>query len=127
MDGYVFVRNRPVHLYVCSLYGERSTVRHSIARIHDQVHQDLIYLRRVCLDFPDGRFQVQDYLNVLAYKAAQHLASVRDNVVEVYDFRLQHLFAAEGQKLAGQIRSALPGLLDLLNVAPDGVALLKVS
>ena len=46
-------------------------------------------------------------LDVLADQAPQHLLHVGHDGVQVEDARLQHLLAAEGQELAGQVGGAL--------------------
>ena len=44
-----------------------------------------------------------DELDVLAEQARHHRAHPRDDLVQVDDERLQHLLAAEGEQLAGEL------------------------
>ena len=72
-------------------------MRHGIARVDDQIHQDLIYLARVGFDFSKRRLEAQSYFYVLANQTAQHLARIRNHVVEIQHLRLQHLLTAESE------------------------------
>src|SRR6185369_12690218 len=57
-----------------------------------------------------------DQLDVLADYPPDHVVDVGDDRVEIYQSRFEHLFAAEGQKLPGQVgraSSRFPDFLDL--------------
>ena len=54
--------------------------------------------------------------HVFADQAPQHRLHVADHAVEIEHPRLQHLFAAEGQQLPGQIRRPLARLVDLVQL-----------
>ena len=96
-------------------------LRHGVARVHGQVHQDLLELARVGVDVPGVRPQGEEQLHVLADEPPQHRADLLDHRVEVQVLPLQHLLAAEGQELAGEAGGAIGGLLDLLHAAAERI------
>src|ERR1051325_1070728 len=71
--------------------------RQSIARIHDQVHENLFNLPRVGLHLAQAWVKSRLQHHVFANQTAQHLIHVSDNDVEIEHAWLQHLFAAESQ------------------------------
>lgn len=62
-------------------------------------------------------------LHVLAEEPPEHLLHVEQDHREVERAGLDDLPAAEGEQLAGEPRGPLPGLVDLLDLGPKGLAL----
>jgi hypothetical protein len=95
--------------------------RHRIARVHGEVHQDLLELAGVRPGVAQARRQRRPELDVLADDAAEHPVYSGHDSVEVDDPRLQQLPPAEREQLMGQLRRAAPRLPDLLDVFPAHV------
>ena len=72
---------------------------HGIAGIYRQVQQDLIKLDRVGLQHTNGWLQFYNHLNIFANNPFQKLVNILDQLVQVYQLRLQDLAAAESQQL----------------------------
>ena len=102
-----------------------AAARHGVARVHRQVHQDLLELARVGVDVPGPRSQSEEQLDVLADEPPQHPADLVDHRVEVEVLALQHLLAAEGQELPGETGGAIGRLLDLLDAATERIVRLQ--
>ena len=92
-------------------------MRHGVSRVHDEVHDHLLDLRRVGQHSTEVGGEKRDELHVLADQASQHHVHVRDDRVQVEHARLQHLSAAEREKLAGERCGARGGLADLVGMA----------
>ena len=75
-------------------------MRHRVARVHGEVDDHLLDLRRVGAHRRELGAEHRHELDVLADQAAQHHVHVADRRVQVEDARLQHLLAAERQQLA---------------------------
>src|SRR5216684_9227718 len=65
---------------------------------------------------------MRDESNILADQTVKQLSQVTDDAVQIQHFRLQHLLAAEGQELPGQVSSAVGGLLDLHRLAVERIS-----
>jgi len=113
---------RPVDHDVGGFERELSARRHRVARVHRQIDQNLFDLRRIDFHRPETRFREDVERNVFTDQAAERRFHVSDQVVEVDDLRLNHLFAGEGQKLRGQIARAAGGFFDFLDVVKHGAA-----
>src|SRR5258707_7154390 len=108
---------RGAEIDVAGFNEDVAAIGQGVARIHDQVHDDLFDLAWIGLDraafFGDKCF----HLDVLRHQSAQELVEIDDDGVEVEDFRPQNLFAAEGQQLANQSDSAIGSFFDVPDVA----------
>ena len=51
------------------------------------------------------------------WKSAKELVEIHDDGVEIEDFRLQNLLAAEGEQLANQSDGAIGGFFDVPDIA----------
>ena len=89
-----------------------------IPGVDDEVHDHLLELPRIGQHDAELPRRQQLQLDVLTKHAPQHLVQVRQDVVQIDDLRLEDLLSAEGQHLPRQIRSALAGALDLLELGP---------
>jgi hypothetical protein len=69
------------------LDGERAALRHRVARVHRQVHQHLLDLRRIGLDPPQAGGEPAHQLDVLVDQARQQALHLRDHLVEIDDLR----------------------------------------
>ncbi len=87
---------------VGGLDGQLPAVRHGIAGVDRQVHDDLLDLSGIGLDRADVRARHHDQIDVFADQPGQHFHVFRDHAVQVNDLGSQHLLAAEGQQLAGE-------------------------
>ena len=86
---------------------ELTALGHGIPGVHRQIHDHLLDLAGIHFHRADGRTKNGTKLHVLANQPAQHLLDIGDDDVEIQNFRLQNLLAAEGQKLASQGGRAL--------------------
>ncbi len=100
---------------VGGLDGELAAVRHGVARIHGQVHDDLLDLSGIGLDGAEFGAGHHDQVDVLADQAREHLQVFGDDFVQVDDLRRQHLLAAEGEQLARKRGGAFGGAGDFLS------------
>jgi hypothetical protein len=89
-----------------------------VARVDDEVDDQLLELRRI----RDDRLQLglNDRVerDVLADQPTEHLLREDDDVVQVERARVEDLPAAEGQELAGQRCRTVGDVLDSLELAP---------
>ena len=83
-------------------------MRHRVARVHGEVDDHLLDLRRVGAHRGELGAEHRHELDVLADQPAQHHVHVADRRVQVEDPRLQHLPAAEREQLAGERRPRGP-------------------
>ena len=81
---------------------EFSSGRHRVARVDDEVHEHLLELTRVGQHIPGIPRERESQLHILADQTVQHLFKVLDEPVWLEDHRLEHLLAAERQKLFGE-------------------------
>ena len=93
------------------LDGQLAAVGHGVASVHGEVQDHLFDLAGI--GFDPAQFLRVDRLqfNILADEAAQHLLQVGNHGVQIQHQRLQHLFAAERQQLAGERCRPVPALL----------------
>ena len=99
---------------VGGLNGELAAGGHGIARVHREIHDDLINLSRVGADRAQHGGGHHDQIDILADHAREHLQVFSDHLIQIEDLRGQHLLAAEGEELAGKRGGALRGAGDLL-------------
>ena len=112
--------------------GDRSTAcvdeaqvpahRHGVARVHREVHHDLLELARIHFDASDCPGAVGFELHVLAEQLAQQRHHAVHRFRRIDEARRQHLLAAEGEQLTREARGALRGLLDLIELEADVAA-----
>ena len=112
---------RRLELDVGGLDRQRAAVGHRVARVGGEVEDHALHLRAVGLDRREPVAELDRDADVVADDALQHPLHAGDDLVEVDHARVQHLAAAEREKLAGE-RRRLPGgagdLLQLLVLAP---------
>src|SRR3974390_1651952 len=89
---------------------------HGIAGVYHQVHDDLFDLGGVCLDLTEVVANAGAHLDVVIDEAAQELFHVDDDSVQVEDFRLQDLLAAESEQLTNERGGAAGCALDAFNI-----------
>jgi hypothetical protein len=117
-QAVVFGRERRVDLNVRRRDDELSALRHRVPGVHDQVHDDLLDLARIGLHESEIGRQPRLQLDVLAEEPRQHLAGVRDDLVEIEDLGLHHLAATEREDLPREVGGPPSGRPDLLEVGP---------
>jgi len=61
-----------IQIDICSLDSELPTLRHRIARIDDQIQDDLLDLNGVCLDTAQVGYEGRDEIDVFAGRAREH-------------------------------------------------------
>ncbi len=83
-----------------------ATLRHCIARIHDEVHQDLLELTVVGANRTELRLEFRHKLYAVLDKATKHLLHPRHELVDVEDRGAKNLVAAEREELARERRRA---------------------
>src|SRR5262245_50986056 len=96
---------------------ERSTLRHGIPCIDDEIDQHLFKLSLVSAQSPVLRIESAYKLDVLADEAAQQTLQTRDSGVERQNFRIQRLFTAEREQLPNQRRGPIAGLQCLFDLS----------
>ena len=98
---------------------QHAAVRHRVARVDDQVHQQLFDLRLVGDDLqPLGR-EVGLDLDLGLDQAAKHPVEPPDDRVQVEELGPHDRLARERQELAGQVGGASGGFLDQRDIAFD--------
>jgi hypothetical protein len=76
---------------------------HRVPGVDRQIHDDLLDLTGVGLDHA-GLLRLQNaQLDVLAEQPGEQRLQPDDDFAEIDDLGFQHLLAAEGQQLAGQV------------------------
>ena len=90
--------------------------RHCVPRIDCEVHDDLFNLPLICFYRPRAGSQHCSQLYVFANEPVEHFFQLGNHGVQLQQRRLQYLFAAEGEELAGQSSGAGAGLLDFFDV-----------
>src|SRR5436309_3340325 len=70
---------------------------HGVARIDGEIHNDLLKLPGISLDYAQPWLQDSEYLDVLAEQPPQHAPYFTDDLVQVQRLRRKHLPTAEGQ------------------------------
>ena len=100
---------------------DAAALAHRVARIDDQIDDDLLELVEVGLDQPKVA-AVRDFkLDLLADQPAQHHLQFRQHVGELQHLRPQRLPAREGEQLPHQSRRAIGVLADLHDVLERGI------
>ncbi len=95
---------------------ETPTVRHRIACIDGEVHDNLLDLTRVRIDAHQRRRGVDDKTEIFADEAPEQWIDLPEHLIQVDHARLQDLSAAERENPARERRRALRRLQDLIQV-----------
>src|SRR5258708_1003178 len=93
-----------------------AAVRHGVAGVDHQVHNDLFDLARIGFDRAQATWSHDFDLNIFANQAAKHLVEIENEIIEIDHFWQQHLFAAESEQVAAGGRGGLwagAGIFDL--------------
>src|SRR5580700_7058392 len=101
--------------------GELAAERHGVAGVDGEIEEDLLELAGVGFDAAEGIAEAQAELDVFTNQAAEELAHVGDEFVEVEDLGLKDLHAAEGEHLAGEGSGAVGCFANLLATAVEGL------
>ena len=96
----------------CSAEGEASALGHGIAGVDGEVDEDLFDLAAVGADVDVVGVELGLEDDVLAEEGAKEVVEVVDDLVEVEDFGLDDLLAAEGEELACEGAGACGGAED---------------
>ena len=81
---------------------DRSPVRHRLARIEDEVQEDLLDLHGIRVDRTFLRARDEDELHELACYAPEHRVERGDDRAQIEHLRLHHLAPAEREELPRQ-------------------------
>ena len=101
LDGLVVAGIVCVELRVGSFERELPAVRHGVAGIEGQVHDDLLDLPGIGLHRAEIACRYGQDFNVLSNQPAQQGIQIHHDVIQIDDARRKHLLAAEGEQLAG--------------------------
>jgi hypothetical protein len=116
-----------VHIQVAGFHDNLAPLRHRIARIHDQVHDDLLQRSRVALHRAQGWSADETQGYVLPEKAAQYLVHSAEELAQIDHFELQYLLSAEEEELAREIGGSTRGFAHLFDVGAHRVFRIKVA
>ena len=103
-------------LHVGRPQGENSPFGHGVPGVHRQVHQHLLELGGVHPNQTQVLPGAETDLHVLPQKTVEQTEAFLDPFVQVHHLGVQGLAAAEGQKLAGEVRGPAPQTLHLLQI-----------
>src|SRR6266436_1944913 len=92
------------------------TVRHGIAGIDGQVHDDLLDLARVGLDVPERALGHRHQVDRFPDQPLEHGLHAGHDAVQVEHLGRQHLLAAEGEQLARERGGLVGSLADAFRV-----------
>ena len=79
-------------------------LRHSVARIGGQIHQNLLNLQRIDAHPPQSFTAHESELDIFPDEPGEGIGDARDHLIQIRDPQGLRLFAAEGQQLPGQVR-----------------------
>src|ERR1700733_4385693 len=96
-------------------YFQKAAARHGIARVNSEIHDDLIDLTAVGLHSAEIRSADDRQFNIFADETAEHFFNVRDDCVEIDDFWLEYLLAAEGEELLRKRCGAVTGFQNFVD------------
>ena len=91
-----------VQLHIPGRNSELASVRHRIAGVDEQVHQDLLDLPWVRLDGPEPLGELIGQNNILADQPPHQRAHLIDQLIQVQDLGSDRLPAGEGQQLTDE-------------------------
>ena len=95
-----------------------SALGHRVARVHRKVHDDLFDLAHVRANRAEVARQIDCEIDVFADQPRNQLAHFFHDGIQIDRARLQHLHAAEGEKLAREGRSTVGRAVDLFDLSP---------
>src|SRR5437868_14211609 len=95
---------------------QRSAVGHRIARVDNEVHENLLDLTAVGAYACACRAQLDHETDVLADQRAQQITDIFDDAIQLDHAWLQHLPPRERQQLLRQRSSAVRGKTNLFDV-----------
>ena len=101
--------------------GEFASARHGVARVDDEVHEDLLDLARVGSDLAQVRVHDDGEFDVFADGAVEEALDFAERGGEVDYLGGDHLAAAEGEQLVGEFGGALAGGLNVGDLLAQGV------
>src|SRR5215467_107910 len=110
--GLVLRGRNFIKVNVGRLQHEFSAMLHGVPCIHDKIEDDLLDLCTIGANGAQVRGKDGTHFNVFTDDAAQHLFKIVNQGVEIEDFGLQNLAAAEGQKLARQGSGAVGSVIN---------------
>ena len=87
------------NVLACGLQSERASVRHGVAGIHDQIHDDLLDIRFVGENAGKVIGQRATKIDVLSNEAPEHIAQTFHSLIQIEDFRLDDLLPTKREKL----------------------------
>src|SRR5262245_37232524 len=96
-----------------------ATVRHRIARVDGEIHEDLFDLRAIGANAACVRREIEDELDVVPDHPFDETRNFEYDLVEVEQFVAGDLRTAEGQQLLRQRRCAFARLDDLREIFRD--------
>jgi len=106
--------------------GEPAAKGHGVAGVDGEVQENLFELAGVGFDAAERITEAQAEFDVFANETAEKLAHVGDEFVEVEDFGLKDLHAAEGEHLAGEGSGTVGSFANLLGAAVEGIFWLQM-
>ena len=116
MKARVFLVERDVG----GLDGQLASRRHRVARVHGQIHDDLLNLARIGANRAQVSAGNHYQIDVFADHAGQHLQVFCDHAIQVQNLRRQHLLSAEGEELARERGGPTRGAGNFLRRAAQG-------
>jgi len=118
---------RRIEIHVGRLYRQPTTAGHRVARIDGEVHDHLLELAGIDAHRTRISGKCATELNVLSEDPGEQPLYAGDCHIEVHDFWLEHLLAAEREQLPRELAGALRSLADLSDVLPRGRPLRRFS
>ncbi len=99
------VHEIPVRLHILRLDDDLASVRHRVARIHQQVHQNLVQLAGIGHHVSQRRAEPGHQLDVFAEQRPEHLLRLSHHLVQIQNLGLRQLLPAEGEEVPRQLGS----------------------
>ena len=116
-DNRMLVVVNAVQFGVGGFDDQLSPIRHGVARVDHEVHDDLFHLAGVSANGAQRLRSSHDQLDVFTNQPREQPSHLTDDIIQIHNVGLQNLQPAEGQKLARQTGSAIRGPFDLLNLS----------
>ena len=107
------------------LDGDLAGIADGVAGVDEQVHQDLVELRRIDVHLAGVASRLPDQIDILADEPPQHLQHPCHGCVDIEHLGSNSLFAGEGQELPGQIGGALGRLANVLQAGMERMRALQ--
>ena len=99
-----------IHFRVAGLDEEFASLRHGVAGVDRQVHDDLLELALIGFHCSQVRIKAAGQFHIFPDQAAQHAFHILNDSVHIQDFRFEHLLTAESQELAGERSGTASGV-----------------